>query len=391
LEQQGTSLRQAFARAFAATADLSISRAPGRVNLIGEHTDYNGGFVLPMAVDRAVRVCFRPVRTGPVRLRSEDMDSWVEFELDAVGPPPDGRVGWGDYVRGVAWALREAGCGLRPIEGIVQGDVPIGAGLSSSAALEVAVARAFCAASGCDIGDRALALACQRAEHEFARVRCGIMDQFVSIFAREGHALLLDCRSLGHEHVPMDTSALCVVVCDTRVRHDLGTSAYNERRASCERAVHMLSERLAGASQLRDVSPETLAQNADVLDEVTFRRARHVVGEIARTVEAAEALKAHAYARVGRLMAESHRSLRDDYEVSCEELDLMVDLADGRAGVFGSRMVGAGFGGCTVNLVSRPRSAEFARGIAADYEARTGVAPDVYEFSAAGGADVHAC
>ena len=310
-------LADAFERAFGSRDGLSVARAPGRVNLIGEHTDYNGGFVLPMAIDRAVRVCFRAVDEGPVRLRSEDLDDWAEFVLDGIEPTP-GRHDWADYARGVAWSLQQAGLRLRPIEGVVQGDVPQGAGLSSSAALEVAVARAFCAAAGCRIDGPALALACQRAEHEFAGVRCGIMDQFVSVQAREGHALLLDCRSLEHEHVPLDTTALRVVVCNTKVKHELGSSAYNERRASCERAVRLLAERLGGIRELRDLSPETLQRHAEVLDEVTLRRARHVVSEIARTVEAADALKARDYERVGRLMGESHRSLRDDYEVSCE-------------------------------------------------------------------------
>jgi len=384
-------MAEAFERAFGTREGLRIARAPGRVNLIGEHTDYNGGFVLPMAIDREVRVCFRPVRAGPVRLRSEDRGEWDEFDLEGIEPGPGSGGTWGSYARGVAWALREAGCRLRPVEGVVQGDVPIGAGLSSSAALEVAVARALCAAAGREMDGQALALACQRAENEFVGVRCGIMDQFVSIHARRHHALLLDCRSLEYEHVPLDASAVRVVVCDTGVRHELGSSAYNERRARCERAARLLNERVGGVRQLRDVSPQTLQQHADALDEETLKRARHVVGEIARTAEAAEALKAGDYGRLGRLMSESHRSLRDDYEVSCEELDLMVELAHGLPGLLGARLVGAGFGGCTVNLVGQPHAAAFEQAVAAAYQARTGTAPGVYEFVAAPGASVRTC
>ncbi len=372
---------------FGTREDLLCARAPGRVNLIGEHTDYNGGFVMPMAVDREVRVLFRPAESGPVRLWSENYAEWDEFDLDRI--ERNRRQPWANYLRGVAVVLQAAGHRLRPIEGLVYGDVPIGAGLSSSAALEVAMARALCAAAEIEPAPKELALLCQRAENEFVGVNCGIMDQFVSVHAEREHALLLDCRSLEHELLPLDTSEVRIVVCNTMVHHELGSSAYNERRARCEEAARLLNAQVGGGiGQLRDVTPEVLAKHGHVLDKVTFKRARHVATENARTLQAAEALKARDYEAFGRLMNESHESLRKDYEVSCSELDLMVELARRRPGVLGARMVGAGFGGCTVNLVRHDRADGVAEGIRAAYLKAAGIEPEVYQFVAVGGASV---
>jgi len=382
-------LLRTYEETFGSRDGLRCARAPGRVNLIGEHTDYNGGFVMPMAVDRDVRVFFRATERGPVRLWSENYGQWDEFDLDSI--ERNDRQGWSNYPRGVALALQDAGCTLQPIEGLVYGDVPIGAGLSSSAALEVATARAFCAAAGVQLDSKELARLCQRAENRFVGVNCGIMDQFVSIHAERERALLLDCRSLEHELLPLDTSAVRVVVCNTMVHHELGSSAYNERRARCEEAARMLNERVGGISQLRDVTPEMLAEHGRVLDKVTLKRARHVVSENRRTIMAAEALKARDYEAFGRLMDESHESLRRDFEVSCAELDLMVKLARQRSGVLGARMVGAGFGGCTVNLVRRDRADRVADGIRAAYLRATGIEPEVYQFLAVSGATVERC
>ncbi len=293
---------------------------------------------------------------------------------------------WANYIRGVAVTLQGAGYELKPIEGIVCGDLPIGAGLSSSAAIEVATARAFLTASGIEIDSRELALLCQQAENRFVGVNCGIMDQFVSVHAKAQHALLLDCRSLEHEQAPLDTSAVRVVVCNTMVHHELGSSGYNERRASCESAA-----RLLGVEFLRDVTPEVLEEKAGVLDPVTLKRARHVVSEDERTTRAARALKEGDYAEFGRLMYASHASLRDDYEVSCEELDVMVEAARGQKGVIGARMVGGGFGGCTVNLVEREHAEAFAKGVARAYEKATGIKPETYQFVAVDGARVEKC
>jgi galactokinase len=376
-----------FREAFGSTEGLMCSRAPGRVNLIGEHTDYNGGFVLPMAVDRETVVLFRPA--AALRIRSESLDDWDEFRLAEVAPDP-GRH-WVNYVRGVAAALLAAGHDLAPVEALIAGDVPMGAGLSSSAALEVACARAFCAAAGVEPDPRELALLCQKAENEFVGVSCGIMDQFVSVHARDSHALLLDCRSLEHRAVPLDGTCVRVIVCNTMVRHDLSASAYNERRASCEEAVRRLAGRIDGVKQLRDVSRADLEANVDVLSGLLVKRARHVVSEDDRTLRAAEALEAADYEQFGRLMYSSHESLRDDYEVSCAELDAMVEAARQQPGVLGARMVGAGFGGSTVNLVRREAVQRFVADVAAEYERRTGIRPDVHECTAVAGARVEPC
>ncbi len=375
-----------FEENFGGRQGLQCARAPGRVNLIGEHTDYNGGFVMPMAIDRETRVFFRTLDGGPVRLWSENYGEWDEFDLDHIERNEAQR--WANYLRGVAHVLQEAGYELRPIEGIVCGDVPIGAGLSSSASVEVAAARAYCAAAGLEPDPKELALLCQRAENRFVGVNCGIMDQFVSVHARREHALMLDCRSLKHELLPLDTSAVRVVVCNTMVHHELGSSAYNARRARCEGAARLLGERVEGIRQLRDVTPAILAEHGGVLDEATLKRARHVVSEDERTIGAAEALRAGDYEAFGRLMNESHESLRRDYEVSCEELDLMVELARKEPGVLGARMVGAGFGGCTVNLVRREDAGRMADAVRAAYRAETGIEPETYQFVAVGGAGV---
>jgi galactokinase len=339
---------------------------------------------MPMAVDREVRLFYRAAQGGPVRIWSENYGEWDEFDLDDVRHNP--AQAWSNYVRGVAVTLQGAGYSLKPIEGIVCGDLPIGAGLSSSAAIEVATARAFCSASGIEPDSRELALLCQQAENRFVGVNCGIMDQFVSIHAAKEHALLLDCRSLEHELVPLDTAAVRVVVCNTMVHHELGSSAYNERRASCESAA-----RLLGVEFLRDVTPQMLVDRAGALDPVMLKRARHVVSENERTLRAAQALKDGDYGEFGRLMYASHESLRDDYEVSCEELDIMVEAARAQRGVIGARMVGGGFGGCTVNLVERGHAAAFAQGVARAYEKATGIEPETYQFVAVDGARVEAC
>jgi len=378
------SITERFGETFGTRRGLMQACAPGRVNLIGEHTDYNGGFVMPIAVDRDVRVLFRRVREGPVRLWSESYGEWDEFDPGHIERNP--AQPWSNYVRGVALALREAGLPVAPIEGIICGDVPIGAGLSSSAALEVASALALCPGALRQVGRRKLALLCQRAENEFVGVNCGIMDQFVSLYAEDRHAVLIDCRSLNHRLLPLDTSRVSVVACNTMVHHELGSSAYNQRRATCERAAAAIGRRVEGVRQLRDVSRETLNDHRDVLDGCEFRRARHVVTENERTLEAVEALEAGNYRRFGSLMNRSHESLRDDYEVSCTELDRMVELARGRPGVLGARMTGGGFGGCAVSLVEKPAVRSFVSSVREGYREATGIVPEIYVFSAVRGA-----
>ncbi len=389
--QKTTKMLERFKTTFGSADNLCCARAPGRVNLIGEHTDYNGGFVLPMGIDREVRLFFRPVEDGPVRVWSENYGEWDEFVLEDIQPNPE--QPWANYIRGAAWAMREAGQRIRPVEAILIGDVPIGAGLSSSAALEVASALALCgkAAEG-DIPRKNVALACQRAENEFVGVNCGIMDQFVSLHAEKNRAVLIDCRTLDYKLLPLENSEVRVVVCNTMVDHELGSSAYNERRATCEKAVRIIADRVEeSVEQLRDVSPDMLARCGDHLDAKTRRRAQHVVTEDERALAAVDALGERNYEEFGRLMNASHDSLRDDYEVSCEELNIMVEAAREQDGCLGARMTGAGFGGCTVNLVRREDAAQFTETIADSYQSRTDIEPEVYDFTACPGARVESC
>ncbi len=356
-----------------------VVRAPGRVNLIGEHTDYNDGFVLPMAIDRAVWIALSPFAGPYVLVYSLDFDGIAEFALNDLRRAASG---WVEYLKGVAWVLQEAGYPLHGWRGVLSGDVPIGAGLSSSAALEMAVARAFAAASGWEWKPKEMALLGQRAENQWVGVNCGIMDQMISACGKAGHALLLDCRSLDSALVPLPP-ATAVVILDTATRRGLADSAYNERRAQCEAAA-----RYFGVPALRDVTPEEFARKASGLDEVTRRRARHVITENARTLQACEAMQRGDAAQLGALMQASHASLRDDFEVSSRELDVMVECALEQPTCYGARMTGAGFGGCAVALVQAEGAQEFAAQVAAAYRARTQRAPAVYISQAADGADV---
>ena len=363
-----------------------VARAPGRVNLIGDHTDYNDGFVLPMAIDRAVWIAFRPSADGRVRVDSLDFDERGEFDPEAL---PAHRheakdPGWLEYVRGVAWAMHGAGLPTRGWEGVLAGDVPLGAGLSSSAALELATMVAFAATGDLEWEPKRMARLAQRAENVWVGVNCGIMDQLISAAGEAEHALLIDCRSLETRAVPMPDSA-AVVILDTATRRGLVDSAYNERRRQCEEAA-----RFFGVRVLRDVDAAAFAARADGLEETIRRRARHVISENARTVAAARSLEQGDVARVGTLMNESHESLRDDFEVSRDELDTVVNLARRRDECFGARMTGAGFGGCAVALVARDSVQDFARSVAFDYEAATGLRPAVYVCSATSGAGLWA-
>jgi galactokinase len=358
--------------------------APGRVNLIGEHTDYNDGFVLPMAIDRGVVVAGRARPDRRVTVRSLDLDAEASFELDRPGPPRRGQ--WSDYVEGVAQALLGRGVALGGADLVLSSDVPHGAGLSSSAALELAVGLALSKLAGQEVDGVGLALAGQTAEHTYVGTMCGIMDQLIAALGRAGHALLIDCRHLEPSLVPLALGGARIVIVDTRVKHDLATSAYNQRRAECERGVELLRAALPGVRALRDVSPGDLARHGDLLPEPVRRRCRHVVGENARTVAAADALRRGDLATVGRLMAASHVSLRDDHEVSCAELDLLAELAATTAGVIGGRMTGGGFGGCTVNLVEAEAIERFAALAGARFTARFGRPPEVFVSDASDGA-----
>jgi galactokinase len=375
-------LRQAFERTFGRAPRLF--RAPGRVNLIGEHTDYNDGFVLPMAIDRETVVAAAPRDDRRVRALSLNRNEEAEFDLDHPGPTRRGI--WLDYVEGVAQALERKGGRLKGADLVIASDVPAGAGLSSSAALEISTGFALLSVSGLEVDRVRLALAGQRAEHEYVGAMVGIMDQFVAALGQKGHALLIDCRSLEHRAVPLDTTRAAVVICDSRVKHDLADSEYNVRRAECERGVELLREVLPGIKALRDVTIEDFERHAQVLPETVRRRCRHVVTENDRTLRAVEALSRGDLAEMGRLMKCSHRSLRDDYEVSCAELDLLTEIANNFAPCLGARLTGGGFGGSTVNLVLRHALAQFQSLVTTEYRRATGKTPNIYVSDADDGA-----
>jgi galactokinase len=353
-------------------------RAPGRVNLIGEHTDYTGGFVFPAALDLFCEVRAKPLSNGVLAVRSRNLDeerSWNLAKLSQARPRGD----WSDYAAGVAIELSRLGVKLAAAQLEIDSSVPIGSGLSSSASLEVSIALALVSLAGAQVPAKELALACQRAENQFAGMNCGIMDQFVSVFGEAGHAILIDCRSLEHHAVPVP-AGLQLVVVNSMVKHALASSEYNTRRRECEQAVEILGK------PLRDVRAEEWPGLDSLLPETLRRRARHIVTENARVLEFVEACRRNDRAEMGRLMAASHRSLRDDYEVSCEELDYLVATAAAQAGIAGARMTGGGFGGCTVNLVRGDGVASFRKAMTRAYQERFRMTPEIYVCQTAEGA-----
>jgi galactokinase len=360
-------------------------RAPGRVNLIGEHTDYNDGYVFPIAIDRSVLVAASPRQDRVVRLWAVDFDAQVRFSLDSIAH--DAKNKWSNYQRGVAVVLQEQGFDLCGLDIAMSSNVPIAAGLSSSAAIEVGTAVTWQALCGFDMDRPSLALACQRAENSFVGVNCGIMDQFISALGQEGAALLIDCRTLEHRAVALPMG-LSVVIMDTKVQRGLADSAYNTRRSECEEGVRLLGAHLPEIEALRDVSIDAFERYADALPDNVRRRCRHVIGENERVLEGIEALSREDAAAFGRLMDASHISLRDDYKVSCVELDAMVEAAWQAPGVVGARMTGGGFGGCAVALVESANSAAFVDQVAAAYEKQTGLTPSLYVCTAQDGASV---
>ena len=353
-----------------------IVRAPGRVNLIGEHTDYNDGFVLPMAIDRALWIALRPRSDRRILLHSVDFDAPADFSLNDI----QHGAGWTEYVKGIAWVLQKEGYRVNGWEGVLAGDVPIGAGLSSSAALELALIRAFWAVSHWDWDGAAMARLAQQADHEWVEIQSGIMDQMISAEGKAGHALLIDCRSLETRLVPLPEGTR-VLVLDTATRRGLVDSVYNELVGQCwAAAAHF------GVPALRDVSIATFNARSSQLDEITRRRARHVITENGRTLQAAEAMQRGDAVALGHLMNASHASLRDDYEVSSQELNVMVEIAREQPGCFGARMTGAGFGGCAVALVEVESAPGFANRVAEAYERKIGIKPNVYICQATNGA-----
>jgi len=381
-EQLYQRVREAFEQQFPGEPPR-IFQAPGRVNLIGEHTDYNDGFVLPVAIDRQVVLAARLREDRRVRLWATHFRQGSEFSLDQI--VPDASAPWSNYVRGVALMLQQEGFALRGMDAVIAGNVPIGSGLSSSAAIEVATAVTFRDLCHLDIAPVALALLCQRAENEFVGMKCGIMDQFIAVLGQRHHALLIDCRSLDYELVPLP-EGVSIVVCDTMKRRGLVDSEYNARRQECEQGVAILRAYLPDVKALRDVTSQDLARYGHLLPPVVRKRCAHVVSENERTLQAVAALWAGQVEEFGRLMDQSHVSLRDDYEVSCRELDCMVELARVAPGCLGARMTGAGFGGCTVNLVQTEATEAFRQQVAEEYQREMGVKPEIYVCEASAGA-----
>ena len=361
-----------------------VFRAPGRVNLIGEHTDYNDGFVMPFAIDRETLTAVAPRDDRKINVSALDVDENAVVDLDAS--PVKQRGTWLDYVEGTARKLHEKAAFDSGADLVFSSTVPIGGGLSSSAALEVSIGLALLSLAGKDVDKEALAFAAQSAEHEFVGIRSGIMDQFTSVFGRAEHAMLLDCRSLERQQIPLAMDGTMIAVCDTLVKHELASSEYNLRREECEEGVVQLRKSLPEINSLRDVTSKDLEKYGVALPDTIARRCRHVVTENERTLAAADALRKRDPAEVGRLMYESHRSLRDDYQVSCPELDTLVDAASQIKGVFGARMTGGGFGGCTVNLISEKSLEHFQKELRNKYAERFGKEPEIYVFEAADGA-----
>lgn len=392
--------------------------APGRVNLIGEHTDYNDGYVFPVAIDKYLNIAARQRTDRYVRLHALDVNDSYEFSLSSL-PSTEQAPAWSHYLIGVASLLQASGKKISGIDAVITGDVPIGAGLSSSAALSVSAALTFLAASSEDAspenpqsaissltterfflkektalkadGYKELAALCQQVEHEFAGVNCGIMDQTISLLGRENHALFLDCRSLEHEHIPLNLKAHHIAICNTKVKRELAASEYNKRRAECERGVDILKQWLPGISSLRDISLTDFKKYEDELPTLTQKRCRYVIEENTRVLDAVSALKTRtdeSLGQFGRLMNASHNGLQDDYEVSCAELDLLTGLARSIEGVIGSRMTGAGFGGCTVSIVHEDALETFRTLVTTEYYKQIGIEPEIYLCNVSDGAQV---
>ena len=357
-----------------------VYRAPGRINLIGEHTDYNDGFVMPAAIQFYCWIAIASTNDRSIEVHSTNLNQHRTFHLDR----PQRQGDWSDYVQGVAVILEQSGIRLPGAKIVISSEVPMGSGLSSSAALEVAVGFALLETQRATRNRRQLALACQRAENEFVGARCGIMDQFVACHARAGHLLMLDCRALEHRFLRLPENVR-MVICNTMVKHANAAGGYNTRRAECEEGVRLLKKKFPAVLSLRDLTLADLEGAKELLPPVIQKRSGHVVSENQRVLATADALENGDLNKVGELMAESHRSLRDDYQVSSPELDLMVELANQIPGTYGSRMTGGGFGGCTVNLLAAEAVPEFQNRIATTYKAHTGIVPEIYVSTAYAG------
>jgi galactokinase len=384
LKELATGITAEFEKTYG-RAPRWIAAAPGRVNVIGEHTDYNDGFVLPMAIERYA-IMAADAAAVPGKVSIYDAHFKESTTIDITVPVTKSQPKWSNYIRGVLAGFQNRGVAIPALDVAFMSTVPLGGGLSSSAALEVCTATLLEAATGQAMDPVEKALLAQKAEHDFAGVPCGIMDQFISALGREGHLLLLDCRTRQTELVPMSDPSVELLVINTNVKHELSGGEYAERRAQCEEAAARL-----GVPSLRDVTLDQLEKNKGKLSELVYCRARHVIGEIERTTRAAQGVRNSNWAAVGQLMYASHYALKDDYQVSCAELDAVVEIAEdigSKGGVYGCRMTGGGFGGCCVALV-RADAAEFiSRKIAADYKARTGIEAAIFASRPAAGATI---
>lgn len=363
-----------------------IVAAPGRVNVIGEHTDYNDGFVLPTAIERYAVMAADKAPEGGKTIQIQDASGAQAAFIDTSAPVTCGAPKWSNYARGVIAGMMERGLNPGGLDVLLNSTVPLGGGLSSSASLEVCTATLLEAVTGRTMVPVEKALLCQKAEHEFAGVPCGIMDQFISVMGRQNNLLLLDCRSRETQLAPMNDPAVSLLIANTNVKHELANGEYAHRRAQCEAACRAL-----GVASLRDASPDALAQAKEQMEDTVFRRARHVIGEIERTVHAAEAVCAANWPAVGQLMYASHESLRDDYEVSCKELDAAVEIAEVigvKNGVFGCRMTGGGFGGCVVALVKTELVQSISETLGGEYKKKTGIEATIFTTRPAAGATI---
>lgn len=375
------SFQQEFQKIYGRRPELY--RAPGRVNLIGEHTDYNDGFVMPAAINFFTWLAISQRSDSTINIRSRAFSEPVTIVLNGDLRP---RHAWSDYVVGIIDQIRQSGKKLAGADILIQSEVPMGSGLSSSAAIEVAAGFSLLSTNQYAVDRTELALLCQRAENLFVGMRCGIMDQFISCNGTVDHALMLDCRSLDFRLLPLSPSSR-MVICNTMVKHEHASGEYNKRRDECETGVLMLREFFPEIRALRDISVRQLEQYREKLPETIYRRSRHVVTENDRVQRAAKALEQHDMKQFGTLMAQSHASLRDDYEVSSRELDLMVEIANRQPGIVGARMTGGGFGGCTINLVEASQAESFRDNVAREYKMATGLSPEIYISTAAEGAN----
>jgi len=379
-------LNEIFTNKFTDKGNIRYFRAPGRVNLIGGHTDYNDGFVLPVAINKEMLLAARKREDNLIKVYSSNFEDLKSFNLDEINF--NSEVMWINYIQGVAKFLQEAGYNLGGLDIVISGTVPQGAGLSSSAALEVVIARAFSNIFDLELDKVEMARIAQKAEKHFVGVNCGIMDQFISSMGRENMALFIDCRSWDYDLTPIKGDSFKIVVANTKVEHELANSEYNKRIEECLKAVELLNELLPGdINKLRDVNLEDFNSVKERLPEIIQKRAEHVIMENRRVKACKQALQDNDLEQAGRLITSSHNSLSNLYKVSCEELDIMVEAALNIEGILGARMTGAGFGGSTINLVEDQAVPEFINSLKKKYKSKTGISPDIYECEIVNGSN----